>query len=44
VNYSICLAALVTSQAQRLMVEAQETLLPCLRQIVELVVLFFVVG
>lgn len=43
-NYSICLAALLTSQVQQLMVEAQETLLRCLRQIVELVVSFFAGG
>jgi hypothetical protein len=40
-NYSICLAALLTSQVRRLLAEAQETLLPDLQQIVERVVSFF---
>jgi hypothetical protein len=44
VNYSICLAALLTSQVQRLLVEAHETLLPYLRQIAELVASFFAGG
>jgi hypothetical protein len=43
-NYSICLAALLTSQVQRLLVEVQERLLPGLRPIVELVVSFFAGG
>jgi hypothetical protein len=40
-NYSICLVALLATQTQRLIAELNETLLPALRQIVELVVSFF---
>lgn len=40
-SYSICLAALLATQTQRLISEVHKNLLPRLRQIVELVVSFF---